>query len=147
MKMPKVLIGWLFGSTYVFAGLSKALHFNEFCSTIFTFHLVPESFITSIAVIIVTVEIVFGIGLFFQIKPHICARVLCVLTIFFTVVIILAMVENIQTDCGCFGGLIESEIGWRSLVRNLILIVGLLWITRERRMQKNDLLFFQNHPD
>lgn len=76
----------------------------------------------SIAVIVVTIEVLLGIMLLIGFKPKFTVWSLLAMIVFFTFLTFYSAYFNKVTDCGCFGDAVKLT-PWESFIKDVILLV------------------------
>jgi uncharacterized membrane protein YphA (DoxX/SURF4 family) len=110
------------------AGVFKISSFPEFVFSIYQFDLLPVPFISYFAVLIIAIEVTGGFLLLFGIWRKQISIIFILLLSLFTAAMLINLFKEKTIDCGCFGPLLPNQIGWWSLVRNVILIALLYCI-------------------
>ncbi len=93
----RIMIGLLF----VYSGAVKALDLNAFSRTVQAFAILPPELSFPAAVVVVSVELLFGLGLTVDVKGSLCG--ILILLSGFMAVIGYALFMGYDIDCGCFG--------------------------------------------
>jgi len=89
------------GLLFVYAGILKLTAPSDFAMTINLYGLVTWRMANVLAYVIPTVEVIAGVGLFFDIKGALTAIVVQLLG--FMCVLLYALHLGLDADCGCFG--------------------------------------------
>lgn len=105
--MKNNLLSWLYifircviALAFVCAGGSKLTDIGSFSEVIDAYGLIPESMIPLFAVLLPIVEILAGIGLFFDLSASLA--VITFLLLLFITVLAYAVHSGFDIDCGCF---------------------------------------------
>lgn len=118
------------GGVFIFAATGKIAFPYAFADSIGAFELLHESVLLTVAVFLMWQEGLCGIFLVFGLWTRATALVASTwLTVFF-VVLVTAYARGLDIDCGCFGILLESKVGWSSVSRTLALLVFSLLLLR-----------------
>lgn len=131
--IARILVGMLF----IFSGLVKAndpMGFGYKLQEYFNvFNLgVLNDFAVWMAIVLCALEIILGALLILGIAGRKVAWGLLVLIVFFTFLTFYSAVFEVVQSCGCFGDAIPLTT-WQSFVKDLILLVLILYIFRHRR--------------
>lgn len=103
------------------AAIMKLLDRDAFVDTVEAFHL-PRPLIRPISVFVPVAELV-AAGLLLSPARRLGALLTGVLLGAFTVGIVVAMRTETPWSCGCFGGSGGRPVGWRSIARNITLLI------------------------
>jgi len=123
-KSTESLIGVLF----LFSGTIKIFNLILFQETIELYNIFPQ-YSTLFTVLIPGVEIVAGIFLIIGIFRKVAIYTLIPLLLIFIIAIWVNLREGFIFNCGCFGPLnILSEISWRKIIFNIVLLLCLFFI-------------------
>ena len=102
---------------------------SGFARAINNYKLLPFSLINIAALILPWIEMTTGILLIFGIKVKENAFIISTLLGIFTIAIIISLFRGLNIDCGCFGTLSGTKIGFLKLVENIsMLLAGILLI-------------------
>ena len=120
---------YIIAAVLLISGISKILDPLPLIETLKAFTKLSEDILIITATILPVIEIGLGLLLMLKIKPK---PVLYGTLILFTVFLVFSVygtIKGMNNDCGCFGSLVKSQIGWGMVIRNLgFLIVGGLLI-------------------
>jgi len=92
----------------------------------------PEEFLIILATILPIIEIGLSLLLVLKTKPKPVQLATLVLFGAFLIFSIYGTIAGMNNNCGCFGGLIKSEIGWGMVGRNVLLLMVAAYITKKR---------------
>lgn len=107
------------GVVFLVSGIAKGMDIQGFGEILMGFGL---DWLYFLAPIISASEIFLGFGLLFIISPRTLGKLSLIVTIVFTVILVLADVFLGITDCGCMGSMLQVPM-YVSYIRNVILIV------------------------
>jgi putative oxidoreductase len=116
------------GGIFLLSGYSKIIDLAKFAITIKEFDLLPDPFISSVALIIPIVELLTGVTLVLGFCPKIISGVAGGLMIVFITAIIPPLTTGSLIDCGCFGTVLESKVDFGLLIRDVIILSLILII-------------------
>lgn len=113
---------------FIFAGVEKIADPDTFARSINNYNLFPDAVINLFAVFIPWIEVVSGILLLFGrfIKEN--AVIIETLLVIFTVLVIISVFRGLNIECGCFGTMSGSRVGWQKVAENTGLILLCLYI-------------------
>ncbi len=118
------------GGVLLYAGLTKVSDPRDFARIIANYHLVPESITPTVAWLLPWIEIVTGLsvitGRFYR-GGLVWMEILFAI---FLVALVWAYAHGLDIECGCFGRVGSSSIGWPHILLDagaLGIGFGLLW--------------------
>jgi hypothetical protein len=103
------------------------------------FDVIPLAVVLPFSALIVFIELIAGIGLILNINTKLFSVALINLLVIFTGGIIINLFRGSILDCGCFGSTFLAEIGWWSVMRNMILGSTLYWAFLQGESFRNKL--------
>jgi len=86
--------------------------------------IIPEVLILPVVSILPVLEILIGVLLVAGMYPKFASISALVLFSGFFLISIYGTIIGLSSDCGCFGSVIKSRIGWGMVVRNFVFVVG-----------------------
>ncbi len=89
---------------------------------------VPSRLIPTLSIALPLAETLVGLSLFLSPEAWWGALGACLLLLVFTIAISLQLLQGKRPNCHCFGNLHSSPVGWTTLGRNGLLILGSLLI-------------------
>ena len=110
------------GLVFLLSGVSKFYDLHAFYVAIRDFGILPDSFIGAFVVLIPLLELLSGLFLLIGIRIKFSSAVAAGLLIIFIDAIIPNLAIDSVIDCGCFGPLVESKVGFGLLIRDFILL-------------------------
>jgi uncharacterized membrane protein YphA (DoxX/SURF4 family) len=122
------ILGLFLGSLYAVAACLKLLDLRSFLMNLDGYGLLPSLLVAPAALAIIAAEIVLGVALAAGFKARLAALLLAGMTFFFAAAIYISFLRGSSFDCGCFGPVLPEEVGLGALFRDILLIVGCLWI-------------------
>lgn len=137
---PYLLIRFVLGSIFVYAGFIKLIAPKAFAKAISQYDLLPEIFLAPVAISLPVVEFLAGLGLIFNIRGS--------LTVIFSLLIVFCMVlgygilNELNIDCGCFTSQeIKSQNTLKqSFYRDILMIAAVFYMYLHRRVKCNGRL-------
>lgn len=127
-KYMVTLFRLFLGVIFVWSGVDKITHPEEFAVIISNYNLLPDFAINLFAVVLPWIEFVTG-GLLisgFQTKSS-SFLILCLLTIF-TLVICITLLRGLDIECGCFGTIHGRKIALTTLMEDIFLFLMALQV-------------------
>ena len=126
---------YLIAGVLLISGISKIADPLPFIETVKAFTGLSEEIIILAATILPVLEIGLGILLILKIKLKPALLVTLILFGGFLAFSIYGTIMGMNNDCGCFGSLVKSQIGWGMVGRNILftIIVALIHL----RVKKN----------
>jgi uncharacterized membrane protein YphA (DoxX/SURF4 family) len=114
---------------FLYYSSSKLISMQAFASAVMSYRLIPAALAQPFALNLVAIEIVLGVLLLFGWYTRMAAAVGGVLMLIF----IMAMAINIargntDLDCGCSGGHTRQIIGYKTIVRNIAILVSAIFV-------------------
>lgn len=107
------------GGLFIYASMYKINYTAEFAEAIVSYQIVPYWAVNIIAVMLPWVELICGILLVAGIRAKSAAFIIALLLTFFTVALLINLLEDSPISCGCFHAM-EDKISWWSALRDLI---------------------------
>lgn len=119
----------LLGGYFLYAAVPKITEPLVFATAISHYHILPDFAINAFALTVPWLEVLVGVCLIAGFKVRIASAVYFVLLTMFTVAVVIAVVQGLQIDCGCFGDQGGEEVGWAKVFKNSLLLGGcvVLW--------------------
>jgi len=114
---------YLLAGVLLFSGISKIIDPMPLIETLKLVTKLPEEFLIIIATVLPVIEIGLGLLIILRIKPKPVLLATLILFSAFFVFSVYGTIVGIKNDCGCFGSLVKSEIGWGMVGRNTILLI------------------------
>ncbi len=123
-----LLLRWVIGATFVYAGAMKIGAPENFSDSIAAFAILPNSAINLMAITLPPFEILAGLAAITGIQGRPALLALGGLTLVFLIALVSAVARGITVDCGCFGS--GTPSAWSMAVaigRDLLLLAGCIW--------------------
>jgi uncharacterized membrane protein YphA (DoxX/SURF4 family) len=146
-----LLLRWVLGAHFIYLGLLKAVHPEQFLNLVHQYHLVANHWLlNSIAAALPWFEVFCGLLLLAGIAVRGAALVLLAMLVPFTLVVLeralgIAATQGIpftrvKFDCGCGGG---EVVIWQKMVQNSLqtILAGWLLAGRGRQLSARFSLF------
>jgi uncharacterized membrane protein YphA (DoxX/SURF4 family) len=111
------------GAIFLFAGVAKVGHADQFAAQIAGFRLLPQAAVAPLAVALPYLEILLGgylvVGLFTRTAAWFAVALLAV----FDLAIASAVVRGMTVSCGCFGPSDTTVTTWTEVARDAIFVL------------------------
>ena len=135
MKSVRV-IKVVLGLVLIFSGVAKIADPSKVVNLMLEFNIIPEAVILSVVSILPVLEILIGVLLVTGMYPKFASVSALVLFSGFFLISIHGTLIGLSSDCGCFGSVIKSRIGWGMVVRNGVFVVGAVYGGRRNKNNK-----------
>jgi uncharacterized membrane protein YphA (DoxX/SURF4 family) len=122
-----VIVRWLVAAIFIFAGITKILHPENFARDIDNYRMLPYLLVTVMAIILPWLEILCGVFLIIGKWEKGAAVTLLILTLMFLIAMSSAIFRGLDITCGCFAMTAEgTKVGMTRLIQDSILFVIIL---------------------
>ncbi len=119
LRVCQVAIGLLF----LASALAKIGDTGALATQVHNFRLVPLWSENLLGMILPWIELLCGLALVLGVRPRAGAWVALASLVVFTVAVGIAMARGLNFECGCFGTMSGTRVGWTKLAENLGMIV------------------------
>jgi putative oxidoreductase len=117
---------YILGLVFIIASVEKIAIPELFAANIQAYQVMPMIAINLIALVIPWLELICGIFLLSGVFVRSSSLLLSLLLGMFIILIILAILQGLKIDCGCFGSSHESPVGWMRVLEDIgLLVIGL----------------------
>lgn len=129
-KNKKIIIFFrvLTGLVFIVSAMGKIMDLPQFGRIIYSYSVVPDSWVAVLAIIIPYLELSLGIMLILDLYSGIAGFIGFILIFFFTLISMYRYINGDVSDCGCFGKLIQRDNDLTLLAENLVLMTALYFI-------------------
>ena len=117
-----VVARFALAAVFLSAGVAKVSRRSEFADAVRNYDLLPEQLSLVTGRLLPVVEVLLGAMLFTGIALPEAAGVTGVALLTFSTAIVVNLLRGREIECGCFGLIAESTLGWTSVIRNFVLI-------------------------
>ena len=124
-KVIAVLLRWMVGGVFVYAGVLKALDPAQFAADVDNFRLLPYAMSCAVGVYLPWLEIFAGTALALGVWRAGAAFVLAAMLVAFLVALGSAWARGLDITCGCFGHATNKTNYPLSLTMDLALLAAL----------------------
>lgn len=132
----EILLRWLLGGLFVFAGVLKALDPAVFTKDIANYQLLPWEYAVGAAFYLPWLEVFAGGMLIFGPWRAGALRILLILMLGFTQALFTAWVRGLNIHCGCFGTAFATSNYALLFLRDLAILAGLGWLLWKEWQQR-----------
>ena len=138
MKHVRV-IRIILGLVLIFSGIAKIADPSKAVNLMLEFKVIPEALILIIISVLPVLKILTGMLLVAGMYPKFASIFALVLFSGFFLISIYGTLIGLSSDCGCFGSVIKSRIGWGMVVRNGVFVVGAVYVGWRRKIVMVDI--------
>jgi putative oxidoreductase len=116
----------ILGLVFIIASIEKIAIPEVFAVNVQAYRVAPISLVNLIALIIPWIELLSGVFLISGTFIRSSATVLSGLLCFFIIMLVTAIFRGLTIDCGCFGALLDSRVGWFRVLEDIgLLLLGI----------------------
>jgi hypothetical protein len=112
------------GAIFTYAGVVKMMDPWAFARAIDSFHMLPPAFISPVAIVLPTLEVIAGVLWLLNRVAVSAAVTILGLCLLFAVALGAAMARGLPVDCGCFGAAFGGSTPTVALLRDLFLLAA-----------------------
>ena len=87
------------------------------------FDIIPESIALEAAIMLIWLELICGTFMLLGLWARATVIVITGMLTLFEIGLISVVVRGIEVNCGCFGQFSEMQVGWNTIIRNLVQLV------------------------
>ena len=131
LNIIKLIIRLLLGVFFISTAVLKLLSIDSFEVYIYSFGIVNYLTVTFLSRLLISIELLIGISLIFKIYFRQVWWLTMLIIAGFTLFLIYAAIFRNDSNCHCFGSLIELNPS-QSIIKNIITIALLLFIRNEK---------------
>ena len=131
LNIIKLIIRLLLGVFFISTAVLKLLSIDSFEVYIYSFGIVNYLTVTFLSRLLISIELLIGISLIFKIYFRQIWWLTMLIMAGFTLFLIYAAIFRNDSNCHCFGSLIELNPS-QSIIKNIITIALLLFIRNEK---------------
>jgi uncharacterized membrane protein YphA (DoxX/SURF4 family) len=123
-KTTLAVLKSVLGFIFVIASLGKIIDPAGFTNDVYSYVILPSSWVASFATVIPWIEFFAGLLLMLDVFPRSSVLIILGLLIAFITAIYLDVHRGVEISCGCFDFLFPKElIGWNTIWRDIIMFV------------------------
>lgn len=119
-----VVLRLVVAAIFLVAALPKIADPGSFATDIDNYRIVPDALIGPVAVGLPLLEALVGVALITGVHARGAAIVASAMLVGFAFGMVQAIVRGIDLDCGCFGHLVETQVSWMTVTRNVVLTIA-----------------------
>lgn len=117
------------GLIFLASATEKLLAPMAFAEAIEAYRLIPVGFIALAAALVMAIELMLGSALVLEYQIRKAALLSAILLFIFTGAMISAIYRGPSIECGCFTWLERQAVNWKSIARNILLIIWALGVS------------------
>lgn len=121
VKNVKKILSMSIGGYFIVVSMFKIFSFQSLLQAVQNFGVLPPSLLVHFSIFIVLVELVGGIALVLDVFRKFFSRMLTGTVVLFTIAILINLIRGNFIDCGCYGSMVATSIGWWHVLHNIIL--------------------------
>ncbi len=137
MRVVRLILSFLVGAVFIYAGVLKTLDPLRFASDISNYAMISWPLGVRVAFFLPWLEIICGLALIFQRLFAGAVALTAVMIVAFLFATIWARAHGIDVSCGCFGTVSSNlTLTWHLVLNlSLLLACGALWWLQRRRVR------------
>ncbi|RKY61577.1 MAG: hypothetical protein DRP96_02815 [Candidatus Neomarinimicrobiota bacterium] len=133
-KYLEIIIRTVLGFIFLYASLDKIIYPQKFAEVIYNYRLMPIELLNICAIIVPWIEAFIGVSLLIGFRVDVSAFMLSVITFFFILMIISAIVRGLNIECGCFSLDAEgSLVSWKRVIEDVFILVGGIFLLLNKK--------------
>ncbi len=109
---------------FIFAGAEKINNAESFAAAISNYRILPDFTINLIAITLPWIEFISGLLLLFNVNVRENIAILNTLLFLFIVMVTIAVIRNLNIECGCFGARNGQKVGLLKIGENILLFLA-----------------------
>jgi putative oxidoreductase len=119
------------GFVFIYASIWKIASPEEFARSIENYRVMPLFSINIIALFMPWLELIIGLFIIFGIMIRATSMILIINMFAFCLLILSAIIRNLDTDCGCFSSAGSNPVGWLKFFEDLglMLIASIIYVS------------------
>ncbi len=115
----RIIVGLMF----IVVGVGKIANPEEFAKEIANYQILPYLFVNITAIIIPWIELFAGILLLLGVQTKSSSIVIAVMTVVFTIAVIIAIAKGLNIECGCYSNIASQQVGLPKVLENIGLLI------------------------
>lgn len=124
LAVGMILIQWALGAIFIYSGVEKIGHPQDFLGTVYDFRLAGPLLGLTVTVVMPWLELVLGLALISGVFPGGALFAASVLGSLFLIVQASAIVRGLTISCGCFGPDEAHMVGMGTFVRTFLIFLA-----------------------
>jgi uncharacterized membrane protein YphA (DoxX/SURF4 family) len=125
-----LLLRLVIGGVFVYASFDKILHSHEFAISVRAYKIIPIALSNLFALSVAWAELIAGTMLIIGLFTRKASAAIGILLVMFVFAISIVLVKGLVIDCGCFKSDGGTMVGPMLLLRNLLMLIGVILIMR-----------------
>jgi len=113
----------ILGAVFSFSAWTKIMAPQALADAIVGFEIIPESIALKAAIMLIWLELICGTFMLLGLWARATVIVITGMLTLFEVGLISVVVRGIEVNCGCFGQFSEMQVGWDTIIRNLVQLI------------------------
>jgi uncharacterized membrane protein YphA (DoxX/SURF4 family) len=113
----------LLGTVFVVASIEKIAVPELFASSIQAYRMLPEAPVNLFALWLPWIELLTGLFLLGGVAVRASALLVSSMLLVFVVALVSVVMRGLEIDCGCFGGISQTQVGWGKILEDLGLLL------------------------
>jgi len=122
-----------FGLIFIFSSIAKLIYIDKFELFIYSYQFISFNLSALVARLIISFELLLGIFLNFSNTRKPAWWLSVFMLLFFSIFLVIQLFVQPESHCHCFGDIIQLK-PWPSLIKNGILIIGLLALSNTKTL-------------
>ena len=115
----RIIVGLMF----IVVGVGKIANPEEFAKEIANYQILPYLFVNITAIIVPWIELFAGILLLLGVQTKSSSIVIAVMTVVFTIAVIIAIAKGLNIECGCYSNIASQQVGLPKVLENIGLLI------------------------
>ncbi len=115
----RIIVGLMF----IVVGVGKIANPEEFAQEIANYQILPYLFVNITAIIVPWIELFAGILLLLGVQTKSSSIVIAVMTVVFTIAVIIAIAKGLNIECGCYSNIASQQVGLPKVLENIGLLI------------------------
>ncbi|HAW07859.1 MAG TPA: hypothetical protein DCW42_01620 [Bacteroidetes bacterium] len=115
----RIIVGLMF----IVVGVGKIANPEEFAQEIANYQILPYLFVNITAIIVPWIELFAGILLLLGVQTKSSSIVIAVMTVVFTIAVIIAIAKGLNIECGCYSNIASQQVGLLKVLENIGLLI------------------------
>ena len=126
-KIVLMAAGIIIGAVFIWSGLAKIIHPDEFLQNVRAYRVFSDSFNGPVAILLPWLELTAGVSCFLPRWRQAGAAIASALLAVFALLIPVALAHGPPPSCGCFGRL-SQPLTYGTLFIDLVLLGAAIWV-------------------
>ena len=106
------------GTVFIVASIDKIAVPSLFADSVQAYQILPLPLINLFAIVLPWVELLCGLMILTGVALRASASIIAVTLVVFVAAMILSLFRGLNIDCGCFGGLSGTPVGWKRVLED-----------------------------